>query len=68
MKDLLQKVIFSSYDLMKLADIIITDYSACAFEASLLLKPLYFFIPDYESYMQDRGINVDVKRISVCCF
>ena len=53
---------FSSYDLMKLADIIITDYSACAFEASLLLKPLYFFIPDYESYMQDRGINVDVKK------
>ncbi len=53
---------FSSYDLMKLADIIITDYSACAFEAALLLKPLYFFIPDYESYMQDRGINVDVKK------
>lgn len=53
---------FSSYDLMKLADIIITDYSACAFEASLLLKPLYFFIPDYASYMKDRGINVDIKK------
>ncbi|MDE5671099.1 MAG: CDP-glycerol glycerophosphotransferase family protein [Eubacterium sp.] len=53
---------FSSYDLMKLADVIITDYSACAFEASLLLKPLYFFIPDYEDYMENRGINVDVKK------
>lgn len=53
---------FSSYDLMKLADVIITDYSACAFEASLLLKPLYFFIPDYEDYMKNRGVNVDIKK------
>ena len=53
---------FTSYELMKLADVIITDYSASAFEASLLLKPLYFFVPDYASYMANRGINVDVKK------
>ncbi|MDE6413750.1 MAG: CDP-glycerol glycerophosphotransferase family protein [Eubacterium sp.] len=53
---------FSSYDLMKIADIIITDYSACAFEASVLLKPLYFFVPDYDFYMKNRGINVDLKK------
>ncbi|MDE5996398.1 MAG: CDP-glycerol glycerophosphotransferase family protein, partial [Eubacterium sp.] len=53
---------FTSYDLMKLADVIITDYSACAFEASVLLKPLYFFVPDYALYMKDRGINVDIKK------
>ncbi|MDE6723704.1 MAG: CDP-glycerol glycerophosphotransferase family protein, partial [Eubacterium sp.] len=53
---------FTSYDLMKLADVIITDYSASAFEASLLLKPLYFFVPDYALYMKDRGINVDIKK------
>lgn len=52
---------FSSFDLMKIADIIITDYSACAFEASLLMKPLYFFVPDYNEYIEDRGINVDIK-------
>lgn len=51
---------FTTYDLMKLVDVIITDYSACAFEASLLMKPLYFFVPDYDEYMQDRGINVDL--------
>ena len=28
---------FSTYDLMKIADVIITDYSACAFEASVLM-------------------------------
>ena len=53
---------FTSFELMKLADIIITDYSACAFEASLLLKPLYFFIPDYNEYMKERGINVHLKE------
>lgn len=53
---------FSSLDLMKIADIIITDYSACAFEASLLMKPLYFFVPDYNEYMKDRGINIDIRE------
>lgn len=53
---------FSTYDLMKIADIIITDYSACAFEASLLMKPLYFFVPDYDEYLVKRGLNVDLKE------
>lgn len=53
---------FSTYDLMKIADIIITDYSACAYEASVLMKPLYFYVPDYEEYSNERGINVDLKE------
>lgn len=52
---------FISRDLMKLADVIVTDYSACAFEASLLGKPLYFYIPDYDVYKEEQGLNVDVK-------
>lgn len=52
---------FSTYDLMKIADIIITDYSACAFEAAVLMKPLYFFVPDYQQYSQERGLNIDLK-------
>ena len=51
---------FSSVDLMKIADIIITDYSACAYEAALLMKPLYFFVPDYEEYLKERGVNVNI--------
>lgn len=53
---------FSSMDLMKLADVIITDYSACAFEAALLMKPLYFFVPDYNEYNTERGVNVDIRE------
>lgn len=52
---------YSTYDLMKIADIIITDYSACAFESAVLMKPLYFFVPDYTQYLKDRGTNVDLK-------
>lgn len=52
---------FSTYDLMKVADIIITDYSACAFDASVLMKPLYFYVPDYDEYSRDRGLNIHLK-------
>ncbi len=51
---------FTSLDLMKLADYVITDYSACTFEAALLNKPLYFFVPDYEKYSKEQGLNVDI--------
>lgn len=54
---------FSTYDLMKLADGIVTDYSACAFEASLLNKPLWFYIPDYETYKNEQGLNTDMPKI-----
>lgn len=53
---------FSTQDLMKLADVIVTDYSACAFEAALLNKPLWFYVPDYDSYKAEMGLNVDLKE------
>lgn len=53
---------YSTIDLMKIADIIITDYSACAFEAAVLMKPLYFFVPDYSQYVEERGANIDLKE------
>ncbi|MBR5442031.1 MAG: CDP-glycerol glycerophosphotransferase family protein, partial [Clostridia bacterium] len=52
---------FSSRDLMKLCHVVITDYSACAIEASLLNKPLYFYTPDYGVYTAEQGLNVDLK-------
>ena len=26
------------------------------------MKPLYFFVPDYNEYMKDRGINIDIRE------
>lgn len=51
---------YNTYDLLKIADYIITDYSAVAFEASILNKPLYFYVYDINEYENARGINIDL--------
>ena len=51
---------FSTYDLMHYADVIITDYSSLGVEASLLKKPLLFYVYDYDRYKDDPGINIDL--------
>lgn len=50
---------WSTYDLMKVCDGVITDYSASSLEASLLHKPVYFYLFDYESYKYNQGLNID---------
>lgn len=51
---------YNTFDLLKIADYIITDYSAVAFEASILNKPLYFYVYDVDNYRKTRGLNVDL--------
>lgn len=53
---------FSTYDLMKFADYIITDYSATAIEASLLNKPLFLYVYDIQEYNNLRGLNVNLVQ------
>jgi CDP-ribitol ribitolphosphotransferase len=50
------------YDLYKLCDIIITDYSSASLEASLLHKPIYFYVYDIDDYIDDPGLNVDLFK------
>ena len=60
---------FSTYDLAKLSDAIISDYSATAIECSLLNKPLWFYVPDYEQYKAEKGLNIEIKyEFSEACF
>ena len=59
---------WSTYDLMKVCDGIITDYSASSLEASLLHKPVYFYLFDYENYCRDQGLNIDpVQELPNAC-
>ena len=51
-----------TYDLLKIADKIITDYSSLSIESSLLQKPIYFYTYDLEKYEQDTGINFDFEN------
>lgn len=60
---------FSAYDLAKLSSGIITDYSATSIECSLLCKPLWFYIPDYEVYKREKGLNIEIKEeMPSACF
>jgi len=47
-------------DLLPLCDAVITDYSAVAFEAAVLEKPVYFFLYDFDEYEREHGLNVDL--------
>ncbi len=53
---------YSSYDLIKVADYIITDYSALSIEASILQKPIFLLLNDIENYKQNRGLNIDLEK------
>lgn len=55
---------YTTYDLLKIANYIITDYSAVAFEASVLDKPIIFYMYDFEQYKNDiRGFYIDLKEL-----
>lgn len=46
-------------DLLPVCDVVVTDYSAVAFEALVLDLPLYFYVPDIEEYRHENGLNID---------
>ncbi|MDR1774965.1 MAG: CDP-glycerol glycerophosphotransferase family protein [Actinomycetes bacterium] len=48
-------------DLLVLADHVVTDYSAVAFEAAVAGKPLWFYVFDIDDYVRERGLNVDPR-------
>lgn len=47
-------------ELMIASDLLITDYSAIAFDYSILCKPIFCFAYDYETYLADRGTYFDI--------
>ncbi|MBS5335236.1 MAG: CDP-glycerol glycerophosphotransferase family protein [Anaerovoracaceae bacterium] len=53
---------WETIDLISACDYLITDYSSIAFEAAVLRKKTFFWIYDYEQYMENSGINIDLKK------
>lgn len=47
-------------DLMIAADILVTDYSAIAFDYSILCRPIICYAYDYDSYLAKRGTYFDI--------
>lgn len=53
---------YSTFDLLKIADYVITDYSAIAFETVVINKPIFFYLYDLNEYENNRGLNVKLKK------
>lgn len=51
-----------TYDLLKIADKVITDYSSLSIEASLLDIPIYFYTYDLQKYNEDTGVNFNFEK------
>lgn len=53
---------FSTLDVLRVCDYVITDYSALAIDACVLKKKLLLYVYDYEQYDKENGINIDLFK------
>ncbi|MBE5934333.1 MAG: CDP-glycerol glycerophosphotransferase family protein [Lachnospiraceae bacterium] len=49
--------------LLPVVDMLMADYSSVIFDYVLLHKPMVLFVPDYDEYIQTRGLYIDLKDI-----
>ena len=49
-------------DLLKISDILISDYSATMADYSILERPILCFAYDYEEYKKERGLYLDFEK------
>ncbi len=49
-------------DLLKISDILISDYSAIIFDYSILGRPIVCFAYDYLEYQQTRGLYLNIEE------
>lgn len=53
----------NSYDFLNAVDVLVTDYSSVFFDYSITKKPVVLFMYDYDMYMSERGMYMDVKEL-----
>lgn len=52
-----------SYEFLNSVDALVTDYSSVFFDFSLTKKPIVLFMYDYDDYMSERGMYMDVADL-----
>lgn len=52
-------------ELYIVSDILISDYSSCFTDFSILEKPILCYAPDYDSYRKERGLVYDLEAYFV---
>lgn len=50
-------------DLLKIADILISDYSSVVFDYSILERPILCYGYDYDNYIAERGLYTDLDKL-----
>ncbi len=50
-------------NLLKISDILISDYSSIMIDYSILERPIYAFTYDYEEYSEKRGLYFDLNSL-----
>lgn len=53
---------WKTMDLIAASDYVITDYSAIALEAAVLSRKTYYWVYDYEEYLVNNGLNIDLNQ------
>lgn len=53
---------FSTYDVMRIVDYVVTDYSALSIDAAILGKKVILYLYDFEKYNEENGINLDLFK------
>jgi CDP-glycerol glycerophosphotransferase len=49
-------------DLLKISDVLISDYSSIMVDYSILERPIYCYAYDYDEYNSKRGLYIDLKK------
>lgn len=53
---------FTGTQMLAVAEYVITDYSSIALEAALIDVKTFYFLYDYEHYLESNGVNIDLDN------
>ena len=51
---------FQTFDILKIVDYVITDYSALMIDAAVINKKILLYVYDYYEYKKNNGVNLDL--------
>lgn len=53
---------FTTADMIKVVDYVITDYSAAMIDSAIANKRILLYLYDYDQYNKDNGVNIDLLK------
>lgn len=53
---------YGNFDMLYIADYVISDYSTVIYEAGLLDIPVFLYAYDWDTYQEKRSLNIDIKK------